>query len=237
MINQGKTRWFNSLNHDVVTGSAVIQEGAVLTKVMEGGVAKVRACNADERIYGFALHQRTVADKSTKVEDFVVPATLSQVLAKAPVGGVALVKRTVAAGSGTVGVMTVVGVAPTTVDEVQLSDQTLTFHADASGDHIEVTYEHELTYAEHVRLVGEGVPGLLTAMQAIGSIGVITNGVVFTDQYDVTVDWATVDETKIVAAAGGKLGYNATATAADARIFIESVPSVGNPFLGVRIAN
>ena len=93
-----------------------------------------------------------------------------------------------------------------------------------------VTYRYNLTVSEaRLQFFQRNINNEAGAL--FGQVGCgHGHGEIFTDQYDATIDWATVAVGAIHSAAAGTVSETG-GTALDARVI--SVPNVNNPLLGL----
>jgi len=114
-----------------------------------------------------------------------------------------------------------------------------------TGDTVNVTYKFATSVIQEVALVGNVQPGGYSGA-IVGQIGVITRGVVYTTEFDASVDWDTVTTnvpgvalaaTDIVLGANGQLTTHAKAATGNAFPgFIVHSPDQLYPFLGVEFS-
>jgi hypothetical protein len=101
-----------------------------------------------------------------------------------------------------------------------------------AGDTLIVTYMYSPSVAEAKALYRHSHINIQPAFEFLRSIGVITIGEIFTDQYDAAIDWsaaATIDlGAGIVTEGGGGDTIQGHVT---------HVPTADNPYLGIQFAN
>ena len=127
--------------------------------------------------------------------------------------------------AGTVGLFDVTdGVPGTPV----VSGNTVTDAATA-GHVVRVTYAVALTVMQAQSIAGSGQPGGYSG-NIIGSVAVNQQGVVYTDQFDTTVDWAAATAVKL--GANGKLVGAGTGATLNAKVI--ALPTTDVPYLGLQ---
>lgn len=234
MLNIAYTRYQLTTNKLVASdvSAAGILDGAGLFSTLENGVQVVSngTVTNDNVFSGIAFSQYRAQTASTKVETFVAPANGgSVVLARVPVGAISTVlvkldgtKATVQAG------------AASASGQVQLVGNTLTFSADDAGKEVYVCYKYNLTVAEieSEPFMGDGVPGAAVTAQT-GTVSVGQKGEFYTDQFDTSVDWNTV-EADIQLIDGG-IFSRGQGTGVAVPGVVCHVPTPDVPFLGIEL--
>jgi len=227
MLDLNRCKFTNISEKYVATGQTVTAEGAALVSTLENGQEKVKLATgtAGEKFVGFSFSHNFSITQRSKVESLTVPATSpytltlektnlvpTQILVTVSTG--ALVEDA-AVGSG----------------QYTCNDTTglLTFHSTEAGEEVTVTYKYYPTAAEIQRDFGDENVNMKSAnvfnMISVGE----GPGVVYTDQFNASVDWANV--TTIYIANNGVLSDSGEVALTGARVV--SVPSVDNPFLGI----
>jgi len=206
----------------VVAAAAVITaEGQALVRAVGApstGVQQSMAADGNEIFAGFAIAGVSAAPLpalyGTKVETFTVPSSGIVALAQTPVSG-QLAVYDITAGAA---------VAPPTV--VGATVTTLT-----AGHVVVVTYKYALTVVQSRALQGDVQPGGY-AGATVGQIGLAKRGLIYTDQFDASINWAAVTAIKL--AANGQI----TSGGAGATIpgYVVSTPSREVPFLGLEFS-
>jgi hypothetical protein len=196
MIKLQKTRIIKSLHRNVATGHDIAQEGVPLVYVNEAGSAKVRPSQgvAGEKFAGVSLSQVAVPSQMTAVETFVGNGSTAISLARISLvaGQVAIIVngaylQAVAAGSEAAGKFS-----------VNTSTGVVTLHSANAGTalapvSIKAVYKYVPTVVEAINAQGNGPAGGFTAAQYYAVSGVIVEGDVATDQFDVTDDWTQTE--------------------------------------------
>ena len=131
---------------------------------------------------------------------------------------------------------TVATTAPSAAGEVQYTagTSTLTFYADDADKTAVVLYKYAAPLALARAAAGDGYPAGLTLSQLNGTIGVLKQGTVYTDQYDLTVDWSAANINNVKVNSAGLFTIGGTgATVANARVV--AAPGFGSTYLGIEL--
>ncbi len=229
------------LERKVASGSVITEEGVLLQATLDAGtgeeVVLLATANSGLQIAGFAIRDNADNSTTSVVEEATVPATgtlevqlsNNNIVSTAGTGSTASLRCV----AETTGALTLVNDGVPGDDEVALAPATglLTFHAGEAGQAITVTYRYNLTVAESRLLFFQrninNEAGALFGQVGVGH----GHGEIFTDQYDATIDWATVAVGAINSAVDGTVTEGGGSTALDARVI--SVPNVNNPLLGL----
>ena len=220
MIYSPLSFYTRSVEKRLATGAVLTAVGQPLVASMEGGhqVVSVSAGVAGESFAGFAIAQTSavpvVPTTHVKVETVVVPATGIVTVAKAPLAGTTAAVRTDT--GATVAVASVTGTA---VDLAVAS----------AGLTVRVIYRYTLTVAEARSLVGDVQPGGYSG-NTYGLIGCAQEGVIYTDQFDTSVDFNTATSLKLDT---GGLVSNQTGAGVTINARVVATPSADYPFLGI----
>lgn len=227
MLQLANTRFGSTFNRAVATGATIWTEGVPLSYVMEQGQAKVRPSTgaAGEVFAGVSLSRNSQSRRLTEILNVVVPASAPYT--------VSLPHEAIAGEIAARG-LNVVNAAPA-AGEVQVAGKTLTFNAAEAGKVVEVALAYVPSILESVAASGNDPVGGL-ASSAVGVIGVIKEGDVFTDQFDVTADWIGngVDPVPVYLGADGKFTTKTGGTLLTS-VTVLQVPTAGNAFLGLSI--
>jgi hypothetical protein len=227
MLQLANTRFGSTFNRAVATGVTIYTEGTALGYVMEGGQAKVRPATgaAGEVFAGVSLSRNSQSHRLTEILKVVVPSTApySVTLPHTPITGEIAVRG-----------LTIVSAAPK-AGEVQLVGNVLTFNAAQAGSVFEVGQAFIPSINEAIAASGNDPVGGLSS-SSVGFIGVIKEGDVFTDQYDVTADWIGngVDPVPVYLGANGLFTTKTGGTQLGS-VTVLQVPTAGNAFLGLSI--
>ena len=115
----------------------------------------------------------------------------------------------------------------------QVDDLTgvVTFHSAQAGHVVRIIYKF---YPTVIELVSDGIVPNNNSLgiDGIDRIGVFKKGTIYTDKFDVTVDWAS--RPAIVLEAGGIFSTATAGTTVNATII--SIPTNNDPFLGLELS-
>lgn len=98
-----------------------------------------------------------------------------------------------------------------------------------AGVSVKCVYTYALTVAQAVALMGNQVPSGY-AGSVLGSVGVVQGGVIFTNQFDTAVNWATATGVKL--AANGRV-TNQAGSGVAINAIVTQAPSADFPYLGL----
>jgi hypothetical protein len=154
MLNLRYTRIFMSEQREVVSSVVVQEEGMAMVFVKENGITKVQPSTgaAGEIFAGISLARNVPPGWMPMIEEFLVDASLSRMLLRAPLTGQILIK----VGGAT---KTVVVGAPANNGQVGLTGQVLSFFAGEAAKSVVVQYLYEPTTVEAATFVGQAIIG------------------------------------------------------------------------------
>lgn len=228
MLQLANTRFGSTFHRKVATGVTIQTEGVALVYVQENGEAKVRPAQGgtNERFAGVSLSRNSQSARLTEELEVKVPATAPYTvkLAHTPLAGQIRVGALTKAADGD---------APAT-GEFNIDDKTLSFNAAQAGSVQRVSLAFTPSYLEAVAAQGNDPVGGLPST-AVGVIGVIKEGDVYTDQYDVTAEWKANELQDVYITAGGLFTTKDTGNTKVGSVTILAVPSVGSGFLGLTV--
>lgn len=217
MIYFPLTRLVDSSEAAVAPTANITAEGQALVKAATG-VAPSLGTSADV-FAGFAVMGVSAAPVAalygTKVESALVPGNGVVTLGQTPVSGqLAVFDNTdgAAVASPTVSGKTVTGLT--------------------AGNTVTVTYKYALTTLQSRALQGDTQPGGY-AGSYVGQVGLAKRGVIYTDQFDASVNWAAATGIKLMA--NGQITNQAgTGVAIDG--YVVAVPNQEVPYLGIEFS-
>lgn len=190
MLKLQKTRIIKSFHRNVATGYDVNQEGVPLVYVNEAGEGKVRPSLGapGEKFAGVSVSQVQIPGQLTAIETFTGAGSLTIKLTKAMLvaGQVAVVVNGV--------YLEVAGAAAPGKFAVDTDLGTIALDAANAGTalapvEIKVIYKFLPTLMEAMNAQGQAPAGGVTAASYYSVSGVIVEGDIATDQFDVTDDW------------------------------------------------
>jgi hypothetical protein len=177
------------------------------------------AADGSEIFAGFAIAGVSaaplIASYANKVEEFVVPASGSVSLAQTPVAGQIVV---VNAASGAVIAIT---------GGVSLTGKVIA--GLTAGLTVRVTYKYALTVVQARALQGDVQAGGY-AGSYVGQVGLVKRGLIYTSEFDASVNWAAATAIKL--AANGQI-TNQSGSGATIKGYVVSLPTQDVPFLGI----
>jgi hypothetical protein len=191
MIYGPFSKYVDSSEMAVAPGAVIDAEGMVLVRASGAQAAGVMPSTGgtSEVFAGFSIAGTSAAPFmegfTNKQETFVVPSTGRVTLQFAPVPNQVFVYD-VTAGAA---------VSSPTVSGKSITGLT-------AGDQVVVTYKYALSVVQARALQGDVQPGGYSGAY-IGQIGCIKRGVIYTSEFDASVDWTAA--TGVKAAAGGQV--------------------------------
>lgn len=240
MIYFPKTRVQLSYEAPIAAGATVLTEGSVLCGYISSGVYSVApslGTSSDKTFMGFSVSSQLTLTSFPKVETFVLGAGKTYTLARIPQTISAVVQASVyvtaAAISNHIGKKTLTThyTVSGTTGVVDLSagvaiDGGTTIVA--VGDTIQVIYKYVPSAVEAVQIQGDIIPGG-PAANLLGQVGVMKSGVIFTSEYDATIDWSA-SSFALLSGAGGLVTVGGSGLALNAQVI--SVPNSSNGVVG-----
>lgn len=231
MLSLDQTRYFQYTEKLIANdaNATSIVEGSPLVLKMEDGLGKVGLPTgaATDKFVGVAFAGFVRPTYLTEAYKVMVDANALKIaLPHKPMGNklgaiANGVKATVSVDEGTAAVN-----APKYTSE----DNLIEFAADDAGKEYVILYSYEPTVNEARFVAGDGYPGGFQLSELAGTIGVIHQGQVATDQYDVAADWSTAATAAVKVNADGKFTIGGEgAEVANARVL--AVPGVKSEYL------
>ena len=206
----------------VTAPGAIIQaEGQALVRAANNQAAgvQVSAGTSGEKFVGFSFAGTSAAPFpeaiTNRVETYVASAGGSIKLSRTPISGQVSVWNDTDGAAETGG--TVTG------DTISGLD---------AGDTYTVTYKFSETVLEAVARQGDVQPGGYSGA-IYGQIGVVTRGLIYTSEFDASVNWRAATAVKL--GANGQL-TDQNGSGVDIGAQIEAIPGVEYPFLGIRFS-
>jgi hypothetical protein len=230
MLMFQKSRFDVSREHPVATGSTITAEGACLVWDNQAGPGvKLGTGAANEKFAGVALAHQLTPLALPMVEDVVLSGTTasyskqivtSSIRAFDVTAGAAITVVSGAPGAGQLGYNN-------TTKVITYADGTKT------GNTIRLYYRYVPTTLEALAAQGN-IPAGGGAALYLGTIGVVTNGVVYTSEFDGTVDWTAANPVVKIGAGGLFTIGGSGGGVANANIV--SIPTPDSPWLGLSFA-
>jgi hypothetical protein len=201
--------------------TTLTDEGQFMVNTLVNGVgyAKPSAGIAGEVFLGVSFTQTSASNfiptTSVKVEKILIPVSGLVTVGATPLAG-----TTFAYDDANGAVITVVSVTGTTVD----------LGAVNAGKTARVQFRYTLTSAQAQAVAGSGTPGGYSG-QLYGRVGLAQTGLVYTDRFDTSKDFAAATAIKLDA--NGRITDQTGATGVAIHAVVRSLPTVNYPFLGV----
>ena len=221
MIYSPYSKYTDSSEARVAPGAVIDSEGLALVRAKSAQSEGVMPSTGgtDEIFAGFSIAGTSAAPFmegfTNKQETFIVSATGRVTLQFTPVPNQVFVfdKTTNAA------------VTPVTVVNNQVTGLTV-------GDEVVVTYKYILNVVQARALQGDVQPGGYSGAY-IGQIGLIKRGLIYTSNFDASVDWAAA--TAVKTAAGGQV-TDQDGTGVEVPGVIVATPTSEVTFLGLEFS-
>lgn len=228
MLNLPKSIVKQASTFAIASTVTVLPEGTALTSVLEDGniVVLPTEGEVDEDFRGFAQSKFVTPESAVNTEKFSAPGAspYQTRLGKTPMAASATFYI-----DGTLATVVTTG-TPTTGQVLVGAAGLLTFAAADAGKEVVALYRYQLTQTEAAFLFGfDNVP---FTRQAEVQLSVIEVGLVFTDSYVITDDWAN--------AAWAYTGVDGVVTTDDASGVkvgrVAGLPTANDGFLGLEIS-
>lgn len=226
MLEMSLTRAPISYEAAVAVGQTIVAEGLALVRTNTSQSAGVLPSTgaASDVFVGFSVAGTSAApfplQYMTKVEEFVAPVSGTVELGRAPVSGQAFLFNVTANSPVTIGG----GGGNASLTGKTLGNLTAT-------NQYRITYRYALTVTEARSIQGDVQPGGFSG-DYVGQIGVISNGLVYTSEFDASKNWAAATSVKL--AANGQV-TNQDGAGVTIPVQVVAVPGVDYPFLGLRV--
>jgi hypothetical protein len=223
---------------DVVPGLQVDIEGAALVSVLDAGVEKVKLSEglATDKFVGFSTAHNYLPSVEAKVISAVVPSAAPYTVQLRFGSLVPAQIRIVGAVTGLLAEVPGPAIAPGQYIAVDASGL-LTFDAAQAGETVTIYVKRNLTMQEAMQMREAAGTGGVTSVNNYAPAYFSKIGVghgeteLFTDQYDVTVDFGAPGAV-VKTGAGGLFTVAGLGDAAN--FVVIQVPSVASPLLGLR---
>lgn len=232
-IWMNNSKWSISTELPVVSTASNILEGTALVWAQENGMNKVQAATgaANEVFAGVALNYVQVPTYGQWVDYITIPSSspYTATLSQTPINPTTAVGVITAAG---VKYTYNAGVGST---QYSISGTTITFNSANAGVSVSVFYQYTLTVSQAQYLFGSNYAyvGSVSAQQVLSTAGVIKSAqVLFTDQYDPSVNWVTANigypagASQITLASGGIFTLGGSGAVVNGTVV--QIPNSGN---------
>lgn len=214
-------RAYISVELPVAPGFTIAAEGQALISDLTAGAFGLKPSTgaSTDNFVGVAVSQQMDLLSLTKVEEAVHTTSNTYTLARTP-----------SASTLSVYNLTDGAVVPASGGGAwSLTGKVVTLDAATQGDLLKYTYRYAPTVVEARAVQGDVWPGG-PAGASINQVGVIKNGIVYTDQFDTTVNWNAANPVVRVAA-NGLFTVGGSGTIVNCSIV--AIPSISQPFLGL----
>ena len=229
MLNQKYTRILDTAFAPILDAHLIEEEGFALVYVKQGTETVVR------KSQGVAAEVFAGVSQSRNAPAAALPLVLEGVIDTDVNGGAITLPRLPITGEILVkiggDVMTIGAGAPADDSAVQLVGDVVTPHADHDGSAYIITMLYEPTVTEARQYTGDMPVGGLSSIHQKSS-GLITRGDISTNQFDASVDWASVVNPHL--GADGKFTSGGTGVLLS-NVVVLSAPSSNNAFLTLRL--
>lgn len=234
MLNMAKCSFIQTLAVPVSSTVIAVEEGTPMVYFLENGELVVKPCAgaSTEFFAGVAFTRATTPTTAPKVEEITIPATspYTVTLGKTPLADPAA--YILASGANARVVLT----KDTTADATHYSKAgaVLTFHSSFAGRTVQVVYNYTLSHAEAVLKFNFDAFATVDLVTA-PVIGLVKDGIIYTDKYDISVDWASWSgSTDITLGANGLFTIGGSGAVLD-NAAVVSLPDTVDGFLGIHI--
>lgn len=233
------TRCMHVKQRDVVPGLQVDIEGAALVSVLDAGVEKVKMSEglATDKFVGFSTAHNYLPSVEVKVISAVVPSAAPYTVQLRFGQLVPLQCRIVGAVTGLLArIIPPAPIAPGGYIAIDASGL-ITFDAAQAGETVTIYVKRNLTMQEAMQMREIAGSGGVTSVNNYAPAFFSKIGVghgeteLFTDQFDVTVDFGAPGAV-VKTGAGGMFTVGGLGDAAN--FVVIQVPSVASPLLGLR---
>lgn len=221
MLNTMRLKIIDSQETPIVPGEVVAQEGMPLVKVLVNGKEHCRCGNSEKAPFmGFSYTESLTPAIKSKVEVLVAdPDEAKVVIAATPVTGqIAVYDAT----------------ENTLVADATVEGNVVTVPEALKGKEVKVVYRYAPSVQEVLMQDRVLVPSI-SASDMTGSIGVILQGVIYTNYFDASADFSDLSKELCVTEAGLVGVQAAGGELAKIPGTVIALPGVDNPFLGIRL--
>jgi hypothetical protein len=219
----------------VAAANTVAVEGAFVKRVLASGVANaelISGTSSSELLIGFSINNNIVPGTDVVTETGTVPSTSAYTIQLSHgnlVSGQVYVYDVTT--SAALAIITSGSPVAATSVLVNLTSGLLTFASGDAGISVQVRYRYNLTVAEQTIIFRER-PVNAKSNTAQGTISVGRgNGNLFTDQYDVTIDFSSA--TALYAGANGLVTTTSTNNVLITGAQVLQVPTAADKYLGL----
>lgn len=230
MYDQNRSRYSVINPYPVAAGATIAAEGAALVAVDDGmgGIAAAPSTGgAGEQFLGWSRTDNVRVATEVVIETVTVPVgggTVNLAHGQLVTGSIYAYDNTAAAA------LTVVAIAPLAGQvQINLVQGTATFNAAEAGNSVTITYRRNITVVEQKLKYRDRLPNNIST-DYLSQVGAMAGqGVFFTDQYDSSQAYASLDP--IYLGAGGLVTSAAGGTLIG---YAHKIPTAGDVMLAVK---
>ncbi len=222
MIYLPLSKLVDSSEVNVAAGASVTAEGQALVRAAgapASGVTVSTGTGTAEIFAGFAIAGQSAAPfpepYASKVENFTVPVSGAITLAFTPVSGQIMVYDNTA------------GAVVAITGGVTLTGKTIA--GLTAGNSVTVTYLFAQTVVQRLARQGDIQPGGYVG-NYVGQVGCAKRGLIYTDQFDASKNWAVATGLKL--AANGQVTDQSGSGTVLVGAYVVAAPNSDVPFLG-----
>lgn len=235
MLNLPKSQFIQTIPLQVASDILAIEEGSALVYVWENGLQKVKPSTgaSGEFFAGVSFSRATTPTDAPIVEEITIPedSPYTVTLAKTPVSDPGVV--VLAEGSNPKVVLAKGSSAD--ADEYAISGKVITVHSSYAGRTIKVTYRYTLSHAEAIYKFNFDSFATVDLVSA-PTVGVVKDGFIVTDCYDVTADWSSWSASNpVTLSSDGKFTLGGSGEELT-NVAVMAIPSVLDGFLYLHLA-
>lgn len=235
MLNIAKSTFIQTVALPVNSSIIAIEEGQALVYAFENGEQTVKPSTgvAGEFFAGVSFSRATTPTSGPMVEEITIPtaAPYTITLAKTPLANPAAY---ILASGASPRVVLAAAVAASPTDYVIAGD-VMTFDASFAGRTVQVVYRYTLSHVEAVYKFNFDSFATVDLVSA-PVVGSVKDGVIVTDQYDTTADWASwTAATPVTLGANGTFTIGGTGTPIT-NAAVMAIPSINDGFLTLHLA-
>lgn len=232
MLDINRSRFFETYVSEVHSAVNAIEEGVALVHTIEGGIGKVRPSvgGGSENFAGIAMGRSATPTVVPYIENLTVPSSGAYtVTLSKPMSGTAISVVAIAAGVRTA----LTAGAASNAGEYSISSGVITVNSSKAGNTLEVTYKYAISLQEAIMRYNFQQNGTHNVTD-LGTIGVATTGIVFTDRFDVASNWGSATAASSIYITADGIFTLTSSSNTKVEVTIVSIPTSADSFLGLR---
>lgn len=236
MLNMNASAIGATAQGDLHSTVVSIEEGACAIWVMENGKATLKptAGATGENFAGICLSQVQNATYGVMVEDVTIPSSspYTVTLAKTAVAPDTDSSGYLLNANGTLGSALVWDATADASLDYSISGRTLTVHSADAGKKVRIIYRYALTVVEAQYLYGDAYGDAAQGM--VNGVGLALEGIIYTDKFDASCDWAAGGT--VYTGANGTFTLKTDGTSLAGKVTVHQAPSADRKgHLGLRL--